>query len=279
MDFPKVIEFQTHNLCNANCIICPYREIHDIKGFMHADLFERILTEVGDRKILLIPYLNNEPFLDPSYCEKLNMIQERCSNCKIEVSTNLSHLDEKTIHQLENIKIDELRISIFGYFKSTYYKMMPGLDYDTVQSNLQLLLKSKLMKQIETIGITMIEHNYVDEKEFFMMQKLCTENHIKFNRWGYLDRAGNNSYWKNNVCRNRIFGCEQNRPLERLHVLYDGSVILCCQDWRKEVVIGSLNDSTITEIWNSDRYNWVRSEIYRGSSCNIDLCKRCKLSV
>ncbi len=27
--------------------------------------FERILTEVGDRKILLIPYLNNEPFLDP----------------------------------------------------------------------------------------------------------------------------------------------------------------------------------------------------------------------
>ena len=44
MDFPKVIEFQTHNLCNANCIICPYREIHDIKGFMHADLFERILT-------------------------------------------------------------------------------------------------------------------------------------------------------------------------------------------------------------------------------------------
>ncbi len=72
--------------------------------------------------------------------------------------------------------------------------MMPGLDYDTVQSNLQLLLKSKLMKQIETIGITMIEHNYVDEKEFFMMQKLCTENHIKFNRWGYLDRAGNNSY-------------------------------------------------------------------------------------
>ena len=47
MDFPKVIEFQTHNLCNANCIICPYREIHDIKGFMHADLFERILTEVG----------------------------------------------------------------------------------------------------------------------------------------------------------------------------------------------------------------------------------------
>lgn len=53
--------------------------------------------------------------------------------------------------------------------------MMPGLDYDTVQSNLQLLLKSKLMKQIETIGITMIEHNYVDEKEFFMMQKLCTE--------------------------------------------------------------------------------------------------------
>ncbi|WP_418847412.1 hypothetical protein, partial [Phocaeicola sp.] len=96
MDFPKVIEFQTHNLCNANCIICPYREIHDIKGFMHADLFERILTEVGDRKILLIPYLNNEPFLDPSYCEKLKMIQERCSNCKIEVSTNLSHLDEKT---------------------------------------------------------------------------------------------------------------------------------------------------------------------------------------
>ena len=51
MDFPKVIEFQTHNLCNANCIICPYREIHDIKGLIACDLLTN-LTEVGDRKFI-----------------------------------------------------------------------------------------------------------------------------------------------------------------------------------------------------------------------------------
>ena len=112
-----------------------------------------------------------------------------------------------------------------------------------------------------------------------MMQKLCTENHIKSIGGAIWIGPETIHIGKIMFVATVFSAANKNRPLERLHVLYDGSVILCCQDWRKEVVIGSLNDSTITEIWNSDRYNWVRSEIYRGSSCNIDLCKRCKLSV
>lgn len=277
--FPKVIEFQMHNLCNANCIICPYREIKDKKVFMEDKLLDKLLLEIGDKEILLIPYLNNEPFLDTLYCSKLEKINTICPNCKIEISTNLSVLNEKIIKKLEKLNIHELRVSIFGFNENTYKKMMPGLNYKDVMKNLNSLLKSNLKKTIENVSITMIEHKYVKEEEYNLMKELCENNGIKFNKWGFLDRAGNNSYFKNEVKHKNIIGCEQNRPIERMHILADGSVVICCQDWRKEVIMGNINNNTIEEVWNGKRYNEVRKSIYDKDKECIKLCEKCKLSI
>lgn len=276
-DFPKVIEFQMHNLCNADCIICPYREIPDKKIFMENGLFNKLLQEIGEREVLLIPYLNNEPFLDSTFCDKLEKVNQMCPNCKIEISTNLSFVNAEVIKRLEKINIYEFRISFFGYKEDTYKKMMPGLDYKKVWSNLQLLLKSNLKETIQKISITMIEHEEVEQEEYKLMKGLCNKNGIGFNQWGFLDRAGNNSYFKNEVKHERIIGCEQNRPIERMHILADGRVIICCQDWRKEVVLGSISENNIKEIWNGKKYYKIRESIYNRNG--IELCKKCKLSI
>lgn len=278
-DFPKVIEFQMHNLCNANCIICPYREIHDNKVFMEDRQFDKLLTEIGDKEILLIPYLNNEPFLDSSFCDKLEKINKRCPNSKIEISTNLSVVNAQVIQQLEKLNIYEFRISIFGYKKDTYKKMMPGLDYNKTWNNLQLFLKSNLKNSIPKISITMIEHEEVEQEEYRLMKDMCAEHEIGFNQWGFLDRAGNNSYYKNDIKNENIIGCEQNRPIERMHILSDGTVIICCQDWRREVTLGNINDNTIEEIWNGKKYNNVRASIYDENKKCIELCEKCKLAI
>lgn len=277
--FPKIIEFQFHNLCNANCIICPYSDVKERKGFMDELLFEQIITEVGDKEILLIPYLNNEPFLDSSYCEKIKKINNYCPNAKIEISTNLSKVNEKVIQKLCELNIYELRISFFAYSKVYYEKMMPGLCYEKVWSNLEKILASDLKNKISKISITMIEHEYLHASEFDNMKDLCTKNGIGFNKWGYLDRAGNNTKFSNRIYKKNIKACEQKRPLERMHILYDGTVILCCQDWRREVVIGNLRNNTIQDIWMGDRYQELRSKIYDEDRACIELCKRCKLAV
>lgn len=278
-NFPRVIEFQLHNCCNANCIICPYKELDSEKRFMDLNLFRKLISEIGDREILLIPYLNNEPFLDTEFCEKIEEINRVCPNCKVEISTNISKLTKKNIEKMKKMKISDFRISFFGYKRETYQKIMPGLDYDMSWHNLKMFLESGLKNKIDSISVTMIEHEAVQKEEFDLMSEFCKENGIRFNRWGYLDRAGNNSYYKNESEQGDIIGCEQNRPYERMHIMSDGSVILCCQDWREEVVLGNIRDNTILEIWNSEKYKEVRDAIYHCNSEGIELCKKCKLAI
>ncbi len=49
-----------------------------------------------------------------------------------------------------------------------------------------------------------------------------------------------------------------------IHILFNGDVVLCCMDWRREVILGNLHQQTIREIWNGEAYNNVR-QIIRGS--------------
>ena len=279
-DFPSVIEFQLHNYCNANCVICPYREISNTKTYMSDSLLDKLISEVGQKDMLLIPYMNNEPFLDPGFIEKVKKINRKCPNCKIEISTNISCITEEIVNKFKELEIYDFRISFFGYYKQSYEQMMPGLKYDESWQKLNMLMNSGLKEIIPNMSITMIEHNLVDKEEYELMEKYCKDNGISFNRWGYLDRAGNNSFYKNNVCSDsEICGCEQNRPLERMHILSDGRVVICCQDWRSEVVLGSITTNSISEIWNSEEYAKVRKQIYDRNKKSIELCEKCKLAV
>lgn len=278
--FPNTIELQLHNYCNADCIICPYSEIKNQKGFLNEDLFEKILSEVGDKDILFIPYLNNEPFIDPDYCRKLKMINERCPNCRIEISSNISCITEEIINELLNIDIYDFRISFFGFSPDTYEKIMPGLKYESSWSKLNMILDSELPGHVAHMSITMIDHENVPSDEFEQMRHFCNEKGVKFNHWGFLDRASNNSRYKNAIPETKtVCGCEQNRPIERLHVLFNGDVILCCQDWRSEIVLGNLNDNSISELWNGEKYTDVRNRIYKNCNGGVDLCNKCKLAI
>jgi len=61
-----------------------------------------------------------------------------------------------------------------------------------------------------------------------------------------------------------------------LHVLYDGSVTVCCNDWQKRNILGNLSNQTITELFNSEEY---KEFMYMGhgyiSSPPDFICKLC----
>lgn len=284
--FPKAIEIQTTSHCNARCIICPHFEIYKEKpsGSMKDDLFEKIISECipYQKELLVIPYLNGEPFLDKKIFNRLKILKAYLPESNIEISTNLSMLTKEVQNELSNYKIFELRISLFGFTEQTYKRMMPGLNWNEVTSNLKLLVQNNyLRKNINKVSLTMIEHEMVPLEEFNVARKFCDEWGLTFNGWGFLDRAGNVPSYKNKIDNTkRIKGCEQNRPNERLHICYDGKVILCCQDWRREEIIGDLNDLTIQELWNSAAYENYRLRISGGNELSApNLCENCNLAV
>ncbi len=279
MNFPKIIEIQFHNICNSNCLICPYKDMNYKAEYMKKEVFDKFLNEMEDGKSTrIIPYLNNEPFLEKGYIDKLRKIRNKCPNTEIEISTNVSMLNETKIKELLELNLTELRLSVFGYSDKTYKKMMPGLDKEKVFNNLNLI--SENYKNSNTlVSIVMIDDGNINEEEFNNMKLLCHKLRLKFERWGYLDRSKNVSYKHNGFYNKNICGCEQNRPIERMHILANGDVILCCQDWKHTEIMGNIKINSIEEIWNSDKYKQVRKEIYQKNDKAPEICKNCKLAV
>lgn len=276
-DYPQIIEIQFNNKCNSNCLICPYKDMNYLYHKMSNELFERFLNQIDENKLKrIIPYLNNEPFLDEDFINKVKKIREKFKNVEIEISSNVSKIKEEDVIEMKKLEITELRLSVFGYKKDTYKLMMPYLNYEKTFEKLKMI--SRIMRNAKTIvSIVMIDDGKISEKEFIDMEIMCNKLGFDFKRWGFLDRSDNVRYKSNNIYNEKVSSCEQNRPLERMHILSDGRVIFCCQDWSHLLVVGNIKDNSISEIWNSQEYNNIRDSLYNKEKDSPMICKKCKL--
>ncbi|MFH0892110.1 MAG: radical SAM/SPASM domain-containing protein [Candidatus Falkowbacteria bacterium] len=280
-DFPKAIEIQTATFCNGRCTICPHHDLSGQKpaGVMSVGLFKKIIDQVGRGwGIRIIPYLNNEPFLDPFFIKRLEYIVDKCPDCEIEIATNASLLDRKMQDRMSGIIIRDLRLSVFGFSKNGYERIMTGLSWKRTKANLDSMVKNKkFRKDIGQISLVMIDYPGLSSADVKGARKYCLDNFLKFELWGFLDRAGSVGRYRNGVHREKIAGCEQCRPLERMHIGYAGKVILCSMDWKEEVILGNLNENSVREIWHSRGYNLIRKNIYSSGPPPV-ICAKCKLA-
>lgn len=54
----------------------------------------------------------------------------------------------------------------------------------------------------------------------------------------------------------------------------NGDAILCCGDWRRQEIIGNIQEENIYDIWNGDRLNHIRQELLDGNRTG-KICERC----
>lgn len=288
--FPEILEIQFHNICNASCSICPYEEYSNGTTLkkMEPNLKEKILDDIyrnKDRVKRIIPYFNNEPFLDKNFISILKYFKEKMPSIEIEVSTNLSvfkYDDFKTI--ISEGLIDDLRISFFGGNKTSYEEMMPKLKFERSFRNLKSFLELRAsVNPLFSYELIMVLVPSMDlEEEKAKLQKMFPEEKLNFRFFGYLDRAGSNSI-KNNkkidVETNVLFdGCSLKRNEERLCIDVNGNIPLCSQDWFLRENLGDLKSSTIEEIWNGKIKKRV-DDIIAGEEVSAPnfICRDCKL--
>lgn len=280
VDFPETIEVQTASYCNGKCILCPHKRVseHLPSGVMSDSLFRRIISQVSLSK-RIIPYFNNEPFMDPRFMQRLHTLKKLAPEAEIEIATNASLLSREKQNELVEIPLQELRLSIFGFSKDTYSRIMTGLNWKKTFDNLHTLIRNqKLRDNIEEISIVMIDFPLVPRDDREEAKRFCEEHGLTFHLWGFMDRSGNVEGYSNNVWKEKVSGCEQDRPLKRLHVTFQGKVVLCCMDWKQEYILGDLTKNSVNDVWTSKDYNEIRKRIYGNTSDAPKLCKRCILA-
>lgn len=111
-DLPRRIQIQTMTGCNYKCDFCPCKTITQPMGKMDIKMFTNILDQLGPGwDGLLMPFLQNEPFLDKRIPELVKLAREKLPKATIEIQTNGSLLTkellESTLPYVNTLKVND----------------------------------------------------------------------------------------------------------------------------------------------------------------------------
>lgn len=285
LNFPKYLSIQTTSLCNASCIFCPYKEIKDIfpRKIMEMDLYRKIIDECNTRKEVerIILYMNNEPLTDPYLIERIDYAKEKIPWASVHILTNGLLLTDETAEKLINSKLDWIGISFHGIRKDTIEGSM-RINYDIAFRRINNFVnKAKRRKNIKDyLMVTFLKHEYLSLEEKGETIDFWRSKGIE--RISYFDgpisRAGNVQDLPKVYHRGKITGCNSIWADEMIHIVEDGKVVLCCMDWRREVILGDLNKESIYDVWNGQRKD-VWEMIYAKKDMPEEfLCQKCEES-
>ena len=285
--FPMAIQVQTINRCNAACEFCPYSyTIHlQEKRIMDDALYTKIVDECVAEKDLhgFVPMSKNEPLLDVKMEKRIAEFKAKAQpHQMVELVTNGSALTPTRVQRLMDAGVDLITVSVNASNEETYKRVMVGLSWKQVMSNLEALSKMSLSKVNVYLRFVADQTNKRELKIFRKRWK-----HFNLFQFNVNNRAGTvrnyekmtmkyNNFiaWIRRVGGSRVYPvCPYIFSL--LHVLENGDVPMCSNDWHNREVLGNVRTQTLREIYNSPRMNQIRETMSRGRFEEIEACLEC----
>ena len=285
--FPTLIQIQTINQCNASCIMCPNSYIKNEKIELMSDsLFKKIIMEIGDQNEFSFVhlYLQNEPLMDAKIFEKIKFIK-KISNGTIAtgIVTNGSLFTDEKIKQLIESGNDIIVFSIDAFKRVTFEKIRKGLNFDKIINSIEKILSSKYSNRV-FVKYVIQKDNIAEVNDFENFWKKKGVEVLfsdLLNRTGDLENFDDYSTTiekKYKLEGEKIFsGLVKNCTdlLYKFNILVNGDVILCCNDYNKKMILGNVNEKSISEIWNSETFQKIRKTVHEGNYKKIPVCKDC----
>jgi len=244
----SLVEINILGLCNRKCKFCPRynEELYGNKDeYMDVKLYEKLMEDLKginfNGTILFSGF--SEPLLHPELEELIYLTKKYNPNTHLEIITNGDFATEHKIKSLMDKGLDTLLISLYdGEFQVKHFND----------------IKSKL--KLKEDNIKLRKRYYTVEENFGI---------ILSNRAGMISIDNTNvSPLKKPLKRSCYY------PFYQVMIDYNGDVICCPHDWRKQVIVGSIENSHIFEIWNGDSLDKIRRSLYKKDR-NIIPCKEC----
>jgi radical SAM protein with 4Fe4S-binding SPASM domain len=284
-DFPHEIWIENTNHCNASCVMCP-RELHTrSKSIMSFDLYKRLIIEISKyHQFVERVHMHNfgEPMLDKNLAEKVKFAKKNGIK-HIYFVTNASLLNLNTALNLIKSGLDELKISFYGVNKSSYNNTMKNLDFDVTLNNIRNFfdLRKSLKATKPKVILQLIPQSLDDnssEKDWVNLFKNYIDKKIgdKFNFYQLHNFGGGRDYVQTegfvatNTCK---------FPWNIMVILQDGNVTACCLDYNGKINLGNVNEQSIYDIWNGERYREIRKNFKKLNYRDYKVCQKCNFTV
>lgn len=275
---PHIHQIEPTNHCPYSCLMCPRKRLMTrARGYMEMGTFIRIIDEITtfpqkirDKEIELFHF--GESLLHPRLPEMVAYMSER--SLKATLSINPCELSHSLIDRLVNSKPFHLILSIDSMDQTLFRKLRGHRAHlATAVAHTELLLKSFQAagsQSIVTVRMIVMNENAHESEQFtnFWKSRGANVQLREFFPWNDKDIANLGTVQKYPPFMPCPF------PWQYLVIQWNGDVVACCRDYNAQLVLGSIMESSLQEIWESEKAQHLRDSMASGAGIK-DLCKEC----
>ncbi len=255
------VQTQTISWCNRSCSFCPSQKFDRKPQLMSLETYQRVLDELASLGFSgrFSPYLQGEPLLDKRLPQLVGMASAALPNAKLLIQTNGDFLTvdrglalfEAGLHKLIINCYDDQgdQVTRIRELVGTMLNNNPDIKY--CKGNF------RRMTRFEPAGHI--------SREICLEDKASWQTDTQENWAGNVPDIPRLQEPLNQWCR---------RPFSQLYVHYNGNVVLCCCDWKGEVVFGNLNEASLTEVFSSPIATRYRENLAKKNR-RMKLCELC----
>lgn len=266
--YPYVINIESTNECNLECIMCPRLSMTRKTGCMDMILFKKIIDDVKDKIKFAWLSIAGEPFLNKNIFKMISYA--KLSGIKVGISTNATILNKSIIKNIIDSGLDYIIFSFDGATKETYEKVRSGANYDHVKDNIRQFITEKKKNSAKIFTVLQCIYMQETEKDIANFKKMWNLNGVDAIRIRQETYAGIGKF-KNKIKRQCFWlWCAA-------YILWDGTMVPCCNDINAIYPLGNMKDKSFNELWNSDELRKLRELHTHGGYINLKLCKDCNI--
>jgi len=279
---PLILQVETTNACNANCVFCAYPTMQRAKGIMSLPMFEQIVNEyasMGGGPVSLTP-LVGDALLDPHLLERLKILDACPQVRQVTMTTNaiaFERFSDDEICQILKV-MDCIQVSVGGLDPETY-KSLFGVDrYEQVRKGMDRLLT------IRNEVASPVNINFAfrtDDWKFELRYWRQLHNYRKRGAyishiWTYANYSGliqkKNTKQKLEVIES---GTKKPQtciyPAVHMAIGWDGKITACgCVDFEgKALNIGQIGEESLKQVWFGKKRRAILDSFSEGKLAKI----------
>ena len=186
------------------------------------------------------------------------------------INTNASLLTERLSHAILETDLQTLVFSADAASEPLYSKMRVNGNLDRIVRNIALFCEikeksypgSKLITRVS--GVRFTDDQKIEEMEEFWARFVDQVAFVDYNPW-------ENAY----DAKKTDIESPCSDLWRRMFIWWDGKAAPCDVDYLTTLIEENINNSSISEIWNSEKYNTIRQKHLKGLRGTLEPCSRC----
>jgi radical SAM protein with 4Fe4S-binding SPASM domain len=277
-EFPPCIQIEPSSICNYRCIMCYQidksfsNKSSGYMGYMALDLYKNIIDQIEGKVEAVTLASRGEPLLNKNFTKMIEYSAGKFLGFKI--NTNASLLTEKLSHTiLSNLEIGTIVFSIDAADKKLYEKIRVNGDFEKVIRNISMFkeIKEKYYKNSKIVtrvsGVKLNDEQDIDEMESIWLNYVDQTGFTRYTPW--------QSSYENNT-NNLNSPCTE--LWRRMFVWQDGVVNPCDYDYKSTLTAGNATETSISNLWNSDKYSELRNSHLASQRSSKSPCNKCPMT-